>query len=205
MTYRLDQRDEGDVRYLLGDDVRGDVGVRSSASSFEARSIYAPIVNFPWLKCGPIRVTAKKPHYVEHELGGKLVRLSERDTFLQAIWNQVGPADRDTLERCYSGYRLLPHFEVFGDIAPLVCDTGGALVVEQRERAHTRIHLSRLEAMVSFAGRIDKYRSPNTPDPNQRDLDLFNEIEIEADHRLSQACRHYTALADAARERKEAA
>src|SRR4051812_16688546 len=98
MTYRLDQRDEADVRYWLGDDLRGDLGVHSGSGNLDSRSIYKPILNFrsfryaekddngDWvfhgtedigLRCGPIVVKPKKPHYVHRETSQTLVRLSQ--------------------------------------------------------------------------------------------------------------------------------
>lgn len=220
MSYRLDQRDEADVRYWLGDDIRGDVGVHSGSSSLDKRSIYEPIQNFKpfryverddngnltWhgtedvgLRCGPIVVKPRKPHYVHRELSDSLVTISERDVFLDGIWTQLAPDVQKALELCYSGSPVPKGFEVFGDVAPLLYDTKGAAICERRESTHAKQQLTRLDALMQFGFRLMQ----KGIEISESDQDLRAEMEIEADLRLSRACREYTAIADVAYATRE--
>lgn len=215
MSYRLNQRDEDDVRHWLGRDVRGDLGIRSSSSNFEARALLMPIRNnvpftyvdrdekgvaIKWhgtedvgLRCGPILVVPKKPAYVERDLGAELIATSKRDRLLQRIWHAVPAAHQHTLEAVYGGGRSFPAFEVFGELAPLVCDTLGASAVHLRDKAAS----SRFDAMVSFGERLRRRKWEQKGDQaDERELDLATDIETEADLRLSKACREYSAIAD---------
>lgn len=216
MSYRLNQRDEDDVRHWLGRDVRGDLGVRSSSSNFESRALLMPIRNnVPshyydihedgtttrhgtddvGLRCGPILVVPKKPAYVERDLGAELIATSKRDRLLQRIWQAVPAAHRHTLEAVYGGGRTFPAFEVFGELAPLVCDTLGAGAVHLRDKAAP----TKFDAMVSFGERLRRKKWDQKGDQaNERELDLSTDIETEADLRLSKACREYSAIADRA-------
>jgi hypothetical protein len=230
MSYRLDQRDEADVRYWLGDDIRGEVGVHSGSGSLDARSIYKPIENFKpyrhverdqfgrltWsgtedvgLRCGPIVVKPKKPAYVQREEGDLLVTFSERDFFLESLWKQLDPAvnpninpdTRVAIELCYSGLPVPKGFEDFGDIAPLLYDTKAAPIVQQREASRAKRQLTRLEALMQFGFRMMQ----KGIEIKERDYDLKTEMETEADARLSMACREYTRVADAAYKAKKEA
>jgi hypothetical protein len=230
LSYRLDQRDEADVRYWLGDDIRGEVGVHSGSGSLDARSIYKPIENFKpyrhverdqygrltWhgtedvgLRCGPIVVKPKKPAYVQREEGDLLVTFSERDFFLESLWKQLDPAvnpninpdTRVAIELCYGGLPVPKGFEDFGDIAPLLYDTKAAPIVQQRESSRAKRQLTRLEALMQFGFRMMQ----KGIEIKERDYDLKTEMETEADARLSMACREYTRVADAAYKAKKEA
>lgn len=231
MSYRLDQRDEADVRYWLGDDIRGDVGVKSDSGSLERRSIYKPIENFrpfryverdEWgrltfhgtedvgLRCGPILVKPKKPAYTQRDEGDSLVTLSTRDIFLEGLWEQlnpavnpkVGPDTRVAIELCYSGLPVPKGFEGFGDVAPLLYDTKGALLCRLRESALAGHELTRLDALMRFGFRMMQKGITI----KERDYDLKTEMEMEADSRLSRACKQYSRVADEAygKAKKEA-
>jgi hypothetical protein len=220
MSFRLDPRDESDLRYYLGEDARGDVGVHSGSSSLEGRAIYEPIKNNRpfryiekddngnWfahgtedvgLRCGPILVKPKKPAYQEREMGHTLVLVTETEQRVEAVWSRLEQSHREALERCYTTHRFLPHFGVFGDIAPLILDTRGALTVESRERSRAKDdQLSRIECAIAFAARFEMGKEP----ASESDQRLRAEMQEEADERLSKACRRYTAYADEAREAK---
>lgn len=219
MSYRLDQRDEADVRYWLGDDIRGEAGVHSGSGSLDKRSIYKPIENFRpyryvertggslvWhgtedvgLRCGPIIIKPKKPHYVARDMADEIVMLSERDVFLEALWGQASPHVQATLELCYSNSPVPHGFEIFGDVAPLLYETRGAALCERRESTTARRGLTRLEALMNFGLRMMQ----KGVQFSDADLDLRTDMEVEADIRLSQACRDYTAIADAAYAARE--
>lgn len=218
MSYRLNQRDEDDVRYWLGRDVLGDLGVRSSGSNYESHLLYEPILNdLPYryverhkeedgsitvtvhgtedvgLRCGPVLVKPKRPHYVDRGAGEELVAISERDRRLQRIWWLLDRKHALVLEQAYGGGRTLPALEVFAELAPLVCETMGAFTVHLRDKdAGTRF-----EAMMGLGERLRRRKFDQKGDKaSEADLDLQVEIETEADLRLSAACREYSSVAD---------
>jgi hypothetical protein len=224
VSFRLDRGDEIDVRHWLARDPSGG-GSRSG--SVVGRSIFAPIENFKpfhyyetdehgrtWrhatedvgLRCGPIVVTTKKPHYSEREDDGEdLLRMSERDRFIANVWWALKAQHRETLDLCYSGYRPVQGLSEFGELGPLVSETRSGRVLVARACTHAGRTVTILEALIELSSRMERDRKKlSGKRPTESDKTLFAEISTEADRRLSSACLEYTKKADAERKAETA-
>lgn len=221
MTYRLNESDERVLVRGARRDLRGDVGVCSSAGQLEQASMCVPIGNFEpfsyWhaergqysrtqdvgFRCGALVVAVHRYPRVPHDVGDALLATSAGDRLFLACVEHVGPLRFVALQRAYCD-AFPGGLETFDDVAPLAADTAAASICLTREQGTAGRALSLHEALGRLSRRCGPHPAPGQ-ERSEADLALFGAIYEEADARLSRACRAWTAALRDARRANEIA
>lgn len=192
-TFRLSEPDERDVRWGLAQDMKGDLGLRSSFEAFlntmNLRSKLVPFVEKdpPRTNRGGLDLRDHVSQVMEcasddhrtlltYEMSTETTAAAERSRFVLGAFALLGAYDLATLQRCYRD--VCPKgLEAWDDVGPLVVDT----------KASRRVDGGGFVSLIGLSSRVRAEGGPS-----EQDREVWAAIYAEADEKLSAACRAYT-------------
>jgi hypothetical protein len=219
-SYRLGPADERDVRWGLSQDVKGDVGIRSSFTAFlNTMNLRSKLER--WNPGTPKRVDGRLDLYnfqsqvidckgTDHST---LLTYEMSETVMHAgsdyrrVWGsfeEIGDEHLSTLAIRYGRHQVLGGLEAFDDLGALVLFTTSAIRCHKRESGIARDDRGIVGSVQALSHRI---RHPNEADCVDAvladvDAEIANAIYTEADARLSGACRAYVQAAKQVRSQQ---
>jgi hypothetical protein len=202
-TYRLGPVDERDVRWGLSQGVKGDVGIRSSFGAF---------LNQMYLRSKLSRVDILKSWHtipvnghdnrtlLTYEMSEEVMGAGSEFTRVWGAFEEIGDAHVQTLAIRYS-HEPVGGLEAFDDLGALILFTKAAAKCHQRECRNKMGDPGIVGAAQALSKRI---REPALVDAVtvEVDLDLCAAMYLEADARLSDACREYVAASKRGRDQE---
>jgi hypothetical protein len=212
-SYRLGPSDERDVRWGLSQDVKGDVGIRSSFTAFlNTMNLRSKLER--WTPGTPKRDRSGRldlDNFQSQVIDCKgndhrtLLTYEMSETVMHAgsdyrrVWGafeEIGDEHLSTLAIRY-GHKPVPGLEAFDDLGVLVAFTKDATRAHQRECRIRRYDPGVIGTARAISHRI---RNPDEGDivdavSVEVDRDLWSAMFTEANDRLSGACRAYVQAA----------
>lgn len=206
-SYRLGPSDERDVRWGLSQDAKGDVGLRSGFGAFlNVMLLRAKLKPAPWPTStydgdGKLifpnaqniqyNVKTETRTLLTYEMSEEVMRAGSEFSRIWGALEEVGEHHLFALWLRYGG-RQLGGLEAFDDLGALVLFTKAAKKCHQRECGVARQSVDLVAAAQSLSRRM---RGAETDDVDavsaEVDEELATAMYLEADQRISGACRAY--------------
>jgi hypothetical protein len=205
-SYRLSRPDERDVRWGLSQDVKGDVGIRSTFSAFKhAMDLRANMRPVEWVQPKPGEPNPQQSipckgddhrTLLTYEMSEELLDAAAEIRVVWGAFAMIGPHSLGILARVYRD-RCPGGLEAFDDVAPLVVDTRAAKRCHAREVARNdgKRDPGIVGACMSLSRRIRSPQALEDDESKETDRVLWAEMFEAADGALSGACRAYTKAA----------
>ena len=208
-SYRLGKADERDVRWGLSQDIKGDVGIRSGFESFLNQMNLRSNLR-TWTPKDPPRVNGRID-LSEHDGQAILCDGSDRRTQLTYEMSEEILGAASEIRRVWSAFEEIADqlwvldirykreqvggLEAFEDLGALVMFTKGASKCHQRECGLRNGDPGIVGSLQALSHRIRTKETIEDAITVAVDHDLWLAIFVEADARLSEACRAYVEAA----------